>query len=434
MLPDRLTLEPIARFQGTLELPGSKSLSNRILLLSALADGETEATRVLDSEDTEVMLSALRTLGVGVRGSPGPRGSVWIAGRGGALDAPSRPVALSLGNAGTAMRPLTAVLAAGHGDFTLSGAPRMHERPIGDLLHGLRQLGARVTCLEREGYPPLRLEAAGLAGGTARISGATSSQFLSALLMAAPLAGGPVTLEITDRLVSEPYVDMTLALMARFGAVVERPAPLRFEIAAPRGYRSPGRVLVEGDASSASYFLAGAAITGGKVRVEGCGSDSLQGDARFAEVLARMGAHARFEPAAIEVEGGGRLAGIDADLTAMPDAAMTLAVASLFAQGPTTVRGIGNWRVKETDRMAAVAAELGKLGARTEIGADSLTVHPPARIRAASIATYDDHRMAMAFSLAACGGERVVIENPACVAKTFPEYFEELAHLTVPAS
>ena len=252
--------------------------------------------------------------------------------------------------------------------------------------------------------------------------------------MAAPLAASPVVLEITDRLVSEPYVTMTLALMARFGARVERPAPLRFEIAAPQHYRSPGRVLVEGDASSASYFLAGAAITGGKVRVEGCGSDSLQGDARFADVLARMGAHARFEPAAIEVEGEGPLEGIDADLTTMPDAAMTLAVASLFAQGPTTLRGIGNWRVKETDRMTAMATELGKLGARTEIGADSLTVHPPPRIRSASIATYNDHRMAMAFSLAACGSEPVVIENPGCVAKTFPEYFEELAHLTVPVS
>jgi 3-phosphoshikimate 1-carboxyvinyltransferase len=380
------------------------------------------------------MLAALRALGVGVRGDPGPRGSLWITGKGRPLEAPAGPVSLFLGNAGTAMRPLTAVLAAGRGSFTLSGVPRMHERPIGDLIDGLAQLGARVRCLEREGYPPLVVEANGLSGGTARLSGATSSQFLSALLMAAPLAAAPVVLEITDRLVSEPYVTMTLALMARFGVRVERPAPLRFEIDAPRRYRSPGRVLVEGDASSASYFLAGAAITGGKVRVEGCGSDSLQGDARFADVLARMGAHARFEPAAIEVEGEGPLAGIDVDLTAMPDAAMTLAVASLFAQGPTTLRGIGNWRVKETDRLTAMATELGKLGARTDIGADSLTVHPPARIRAASIATYNDHRMAMAFSLAACGGEPVVIENPACVAKTFPEYFEELAHLTVPAA
>src|SRR5262249_37907640 len=337
MLPERRPLRPIARFQGTLALPGSKSLSNRVLLLSALADGETEVTRALDSEDTEVMLAALRDLGVGVRGEPGPRSSLWIAGKGGPLDAPAGRGSLFLGNARTALRPPTpGVPAAGRGSFPLSGVPRMPERPIGDLLVGLEQLGARIHCLERNGCPPLSIEASGIRGGTARLSGATSSQFLSALLMAAPLAAAPVVLEITDRLVSEPYVTMTLALMARFGARVERPAPFPFEVAAPQRYRPPGAGLVEGDASSASYFLAGAAITGGKVRVEGCGSDSLQGDARFADVLARMGAHARFEPAAIEVEGEGPLEGIDVDLSAMPDAAMTLAVASLFAQGPTT--------------------------------------------------------------------------------------------------
>ncbi len=455
MLPDRLTLQPIARFEGTLVLPGSKSLSNRILLLSALAEGESEVTRVLVSEDTEVMLAALRKLGIAVRDDAARTDALRIKGAAGPFRAPgAEPVELFLGNAGTAMRPLTAVLAAGRGTFVLRGVPRMHERPIGDLVSGLRQLGARVTCLEREGFPPLRIEAAGLPGGTARISGATSSQFLSALLLAAPLAQGDVTIEIVDRLVSAPYVEMTLALMARYGVRVTRREPLsegragspesplagrrddaalRFELRAGQRYRSPGRVLVEGDASSASYFLAGAAITGGKVRVEGCGSDSLQGDARFVEVLQRMGAHARVEPDAIEVEGGTTLKGIDADLTAMPDAAMTLAVAALFAHGATTLRGIGNWRVKETDRMAAVSAELGKLGARTELGADFLVVHPPARIRPASIATYDDHRMAMAFSLAACGDAPVVIENPGCVAKTFPGYFAELEHLTVPA-
>src|SRR5262245_13404177 len=437
MLPERLTLRPIARFQGTLRLPGSKSLSNRILLLSALAEGETEVTRVLDSEDTQVMLAALRALGVGVRGEPGGRGAMWITGKGGPRTAsrssPQAPLELFLGNAGTAMRPLTAVLAAGHGSFGLRGVPRMHERPIGDLVNGLRQLGARVAYLEQEGYPPLGIEASGLAGGTARISGRTSSQFLSALLMAAPLARAPGAIEITDQLVSAPYVAMTLALMARYRVPVGQPAPLRYEVPAPRRYRSPGRVLVEGDASSASYFLAGAAITGGRVRVEGCGADSLQGDARFAEVLARMGARARVEPAAIEVEGAS-LTGTDADMTAMPDAAMTLAVTALFARGPTTLRGIGNWRVKETDRMAAVSTELTKLGARVEVGADALVVRPPERIRPASIATYDDHRMAMAFALAACGGEPVVIENPACVAKTFPKYFDELERLTTRGS
>ena len=434
MMPDRLTVGPIACFRGTLILPGSKSLSNRILLLSALAQGETEVLRVLESEDTDVMLEALRALGVGIRGRPGGEGAMWIGGVGRPLGTrgSAAPVELFLGNAGTAMRPLAAVLTAGEGVFVLRGVPRMHERPLGDLLSGLRQLGARVMCLGAEGYPPVRIDADGLRGGVARISGATSSQFVSALLMAAPLARAPVAIEIVDALVSAPYVAMTLALMARYGVRVAEPAPLRYEVGAPQPYRSPGRVLVEGDASSASYFLAGAAITGGKVRVEGCGSESLQGDARFADVLRRMGARARFEPAAIEVEGAAPLEGIDADLTAMPDAAMTLAVAALFARGPTTLRGIGTWRVKETDRLTAVSAELRKLGARTEVGDDALVVHPPARIRPASIETYGDHRMAMAFSLAACGGEPVVIENPACVAKTFPEYFAELARLTVP--
>ena len=441
MLPDRLTLAPISRFHGSLALPGSKSLSNRILLLSALAQGETEVTRVLDSEDTQVMLAALRQLGVASRGRPGA-GSLWIEGAGGPLGAhaagAAEPLVLDLGNAGTAMRPLAAVLAAGQGAFVLRGVPRMHERPIGDLVEGLRQLGARITYVEREGYPPLRIEARGLAGGLAQISGATSSQFLTALLMAAPLARGAVTLAITDHLVSEPYVEITVALMARFGVRVERPEPLRFHVPAGQGYRSPRRVLVEGDASSASYFLAGAAITGSTLRVEGCGTDSVQGDARFAELLERMGARVRWEPDAIEVTGpagsgaGPRLVGIEADLRAMPDAAMTLAVAALFARGATTVTGIANWRVKETDRLAAVSTELGKLGARTEVGPDHLKVFPPERIRPAAIATYDDHRMAMAFSLAACGPEPVVILNPGCVAKTFPTYFEELARHTTP--
>ena len=436
MLPERLTLAPITRFEGTVVLPGSKSLSNRILLLSALAKGETEVMRVLDSEDTEVMVAALHKLGVGLEGEPGA-GSMRISGLGGPFMRPAgaAPLDLFLGNAGTAMRPLTAVLAAGQGAFVLKGVPRMHERPIGDLVTGLRQLGVRIACLERDGYPPLRIDASGLAGGTARISGATSSQFLSALLIAAPLSRSPVRIEIVDRLVSEPYVEMTVALMARYGVRVTKVeetggAAARYEVPAPQQYRSPGRVLVEGDASSASYFLAGAAITGGKVRVEGCGSESLQGDAHFAEVLGRMGAAARYEPDAIEVQGGQQLRGIDADLTSMPDAAMTLAVAALFAKGPTTLRGIGNWRVKETDRMAAVSEELNKLGARTEIGEETLVVHPPERLRSASIATYNDHRMAMAFSLAACGGQPVIIENPACVAKTYPGYFDELAHVT----
>jgi 3-phosphoshikimate 1-carboxyvinyltransferase len=309
----------------------------------------------------------------------------------------------------------------------------MHERPIGDLVEGLRQLGASIRYLGNPGFPPLEIDASGLNGGRAAISGSTSSQFLSALLLAAPLARDQVNIEIVDHLVSWPYVSMTLALMERFGVHVEADPPKRFRVAAGQRYRSPGRVWVEGDASSASYFLAGAAITGGKMRVVGAGRTSVQGDARFADVLERMGARVLWEDEAITVQGGTRpLRGIDADLEQMPDAAMTLAVAALFAEGPTTLRGIANWRVKETDRMAAMAAELNKLGARTEVGADSLKVIPPAKLHGATIDTYDDHRMAMAFSLAACGPEPVAIRDPGCVRKTFPDYFETLARLTVP--
>jgi 3-phosphoshikimate 1-carboxyvinyltransferase len=425
---ERLVLQPIRRIEGRIVLPGSKSLSNRMLLLAAMAEGESRVTNALDSDDVRVMIAALAQLGVAVDGRPG-REPLRVTGCGGPL--PVGTHRLFLGNAGTAMRPLAAVLAAGRGDYTLEGVARMHERPIGDLVAGLRQLGARVECLGREGYPPLRIRAEGLRGGEAAISGVTSSQFLTALLMAAPLAASDVRLRIVDRLVSRPYVDMTVAVMARFGVQVEPEGPLVFRVAAGQRYRSPGRAFVEGDASSASYFLAGAAITGGTVRVEGCGSESLQGDARFATWLERMGARVRWEPEAIELTGpGGALRGVDADLADMPDAAMTLAVTALFADGPTTLRGIGNWRVKETDRMAAVSQELQKLGAATEVGADTLVVHPPARLSGATIATYEDHRMAMAFSLAACGPVPVTILDPGCVAKTFPTYFEELAKLT----
>jgi len=427
MTSDALTLQPIRRIAGTVRLPGSKSLSNRMLLLAALAEGQTALENVLDSEDVAVMVAALRQLGVDVQGELAT-GRLRVQGCGGPL--PGGEHALFLGNAGTAMRPLTAVLTLGRGTYTLSGVPRMHERPIGDLVLALRALGAEIACLEREGYPPLRIAARGLPGGETGISGVTSSQYVTALLLAAPYAQAPVTVRIVDRLVSVPYVAMTIALMERFGVRVEREDWRRFHVPGGQRYRSPGRALVEGDASSASYFLAGAALRGGTVRVEGCGTDSLQGDARFAAVLERMGATVRWEPAAIEVRGGALLRGIDADLQDLPDAAMTLAVAALFAEGPTTLRGIGNWRVKETDRMAAMAAELAKLGARTEVGDDSLVVHPPPRLQAARIATYNDHRMAMAFSLAACGGVPVTIENPGCVAKTFPDYFAVLAGLT----
>ena len=438
-LPDPLMLPPIRRVEGTVRLPGSKSLSNRTLLLAALAEGVTRIENLLDSDDVRVMLAALHALGVRAEGELAT-GRIEVTGCGGPFPprAAEPALALRLGNAGTAVRPLTAVLCAGRGRFQVTGAPRMHERPIGDLVQGLRALGAEIRYLGQEGFPPLEIAARGLSGGHAAIRGTTSSQFLSALLVAAPLASGEVNVTITDHLVSWPYVRMTVALMRRFGVTVEhapeaKGVPLRFRVAAGQRYQAPGRAWVEGDASSASYFLAGAAITGGRVRVEGAGSASLQGDARFAEMLERMGARVIWEDEAIEVQGTGRpLRGVDADLVEMPDAAMTLAVAALFAEGPTTLRGVGNWRVKETDRMAAMAAELEKLGARAEPGADALTVHPPVRWRAATIETYDDHRMAMAFSLAACGPEPVAIRDPGCVRKTFPDYFEQLARLTVP--
>jgi 3-phosphoshikimate 1-carboxyvinyltransferase len=431
MITPSLTLAPIRRIAGEVTLPGSKSLSNRTLLLAALAQGYTRVENLLDSGDVTVMMDALRLLGVPVTGKPGG-GAVLVQGCGGPLGVPAQAgkagevLDLFLGNAGTAMRPLTAVLTLGQGIYTLRGVPRMHERPIGDLVNALAGLGAEIACLENEGYPPLRITARGLSGGETEVSGITSSQFLTALLLAAPYARDAVTVRIKDRLVSVPYVEMTIALMERFGVRVEREGWSRFHVPAGQRYRSPGRALVEGDASSASYFLAGAAVTGGTLRVNGCGAESLQGDARFAQVLEEMGATVSMEPAAIVVSGGQVLHGIDADLSDMPDAAMTLAVAALFAQGPTTLRGIANWRVKETDRMAAVSTELEKLGARTEVGEDHLVVHPPAEIREASIATYDDHRMAMAFSLAACGKAAVTIEHPECVAKTFPEYFTVL--------
>lgn len=432
-----LTLAPHARYGGVVRLPGSKSLSNRILLMAALSQSETLVENLLNSEDTVVMVAALKKLGVGIEGDL-KTGNLKVTGQGGPLgnvmgNGLQEETDLFLGNAGTAMRPLTAVLAGGKGTYLLNGVPRMHERPIGDLVEGLTQLtgqtGGKIEFLGTPGFPPLRLHAEGLAGGEASISGKTSSQFLTALLMAAPLAQSPVTVTIHDKLVSVPYVRMTLTLMTRFGITWENHDDMRFVVPAPQTYRSPGRAHVEGDASSASYFLAAAAISNGAVRVEGCGTESLQGDAKFAQVLEKMGAEIKWEAEAIEARGGKPLQGVEADLTDMPDAAMTLAVAALFAKGPTTLKGIANWRVKETDRMAAVSTELEKLGARTEVGEDHLVVHPPETIQPASIATYDDHRMAMAFSLAACGPAEIIIQDPACVAKTFPDYFSVLENL-----
>lgn len=415
---------------GAVRLPGSKSISNRVLLLAALAEGETEVRDLLVSDDTERMLDALKSLGLGVAHLGGEN---WrITGGGGQF--PVKHAELFLGNAGTAFRPLTAALALSGGDYILKGVARMHERPIGDLVDGLRQLGADITYLGNEGYPPLHLKPANIQpGGVVKVRGDVSSQFLTGLLMALPLTGETVVVEVLGELISKPYIEITLATMARFGVVVDRDGWQRFTVKAGSRYVSPGTIYVEGDASSASYFLALGAIGGGPVRVEGVGRDSIQGDVRFAEALAGMGAVIEMGPNWMEArapEGG--LRGIDLDCNHIPDAAMTLATTALFAQGPTTLRNIASWRVKETDRIAAMATELRKLGAAVEEGADFIRVTPVARLKPATIDTYDDHRMAMCFSLAAFGTP-LRINDPKCVAKTFPDYFERFAAVTTAA-
>lgn len=397
----RIELGPFTRAGGTVRLPGSKSISNRVLLLAALAPGTTGVRGLLDADDTRVMRAALAQLGAPLR-----------AGK----------AELFLGNAGTAFRPLTAVLAVLGGEYRLSGVPRMHERPIGDLVDALRALGAKIDYLEKEGFPPLAIRTGKVAAGqTVRVRGEVSSQYLSALLMALPLAGGG-TIEREGELISKPYVEITLNLMARFGVKVERADWARFRV--PAGpYRSPGEIQVEGDASAASYFLAAGAIGGGPVRVEGVGRSSIQGDVRFCEVLEAMGARVALGEDWIEARGKAPLRAFDLDLNHIPDAAMTAAALALFADGPCTVRNIASWRVKETDRIAAMAQELGKLGARVEAGTDFLKVAPGDLRPGVAVDTYDDHRMAMSLSLAALGGVAVRINDPECVGKTFPEYF-----------
>jgi 3-phosphoshikimate 1-carboxyvinyltransferase len=400
-----LELGPLSRAAGTVRLPGSKSISNRVLLLAALAQGETEVRGLLDADDTRVMREALGKLGAGIS---------------------AKRAELFLGNAGTAFRPLTAVLALSGGEYRLSGVPRMHERPIRDLVAALRSMGARIDYLGEEGYPPLAIHPGRIAAGqTVKVRGDVSSQYLSALLLALPVAGGG-TIEVAGELISRPYVEITLKLMQRFGVQVKRAGWSRFAV--PAGpYVSPGTVLVEGDASNASYFLAAGAIGGGPVRVEGVGRDSIQGDVRFVEVLEKMGARVAMGADWIEASGRAPLRAFDLDLNHIPDAAMTAAALALFADGPCAVRNIASWRVKETDRIAAMASELGKLGAGVEAGADYLKVTPRKLLSGIALDTYDDHRMAMSLSLAALGGVALRIKDPECVAKTFPDYFKAFA-------
>lgn len=426
--PTFIDLPPILSAQGTVRLPGSKSISNRILLLSALSHGTTEIHDLLHCDDTEVMLKGLRTLGVCVEALGGHAYRV----HGCAGNFPVKDAQLFLGNAGTAFRPLTAALALAGGHYQLSGVSRMHERPIADLVDALRGLGADIRYLGTEGFPPLEIQTATLcSGGRITVRGDVSSQFLSSLLMALPLISIATTVEVQGELISKPYIDITLAMMARFGVQVARDGWSTFTVTAGRGYTAPGLIHVEGDASSASYFLAAGAIGGGPVRVDGVGRDSIQGDVRFVEALQLMGARIAMGSNWIEACAPkcGRLKGVDLDCNHIPDAAMTLAVCALFADGETTLRNIASWRVKETDRIAAMATELRKFGATVEDGADFLRISPtrsPPLLGSELpvIDTYDDHRMAMCFSLAAFGQTAVRINDPHCVAKTFPDYFE----------
>lgn len=424
---DSLTLAPVAKIEGEINLPGSKSLSNRALLLAALANGVTEISNLLDSDDTNHMLTALQKLGVTyTRSADGKR--CTVVGLGGAFHR-SGHMELFLGNAGTAMRPLCAALCLGAGEFMLTGEPRMEERPIGPLVDALRQAGGQIDYLKKDGYPPLKIVANGLTGGRITIDGSISSQFLTAMLMASPLAQADTTIVVEGDLVSKPYIDITLHTMAQFGIVVENSAYQQFFIKGRQRYQSPGRFLVEGDASSASYFLAAAAIKGGKVKVTGIGKHSIQGDVCFADVLAAMGAKVEWGEEAIVVEKG-RLQGIDMDMNHIPDAAMTIATTALFAEGKTAIRNIYNWRVKETDRLHAMATELRKVGAEVVEGEDFIEITPPVHLTHAAIDTYNDHRMAMCFSLLALGPAGITINDPKCTAKTFPDYFEKFQSIS----
>jgi 3-phosphoshikimate 1-carboxyvinyltransferase len=430
-----LDLPRVKYVRGEVALPGSKSISNRVLLLAALAQGSTRIDGLLESDDTTVMLNALQQLGVQVTRHAAESVTVQGVSRFAVGKAD-----LFMGNAGTAIRPLTAVLALMGGHYGLSGVPRMHERPIGDLVDGLRDWGANVTYAGQDGYPPLQIAPPGALSERVRVQGSVSSQFLTAVLMAAPLAvarsGRPLVIEVLGELISKPYIDITLNLMARFGVQVERVGWQQFIVLADAAYQSPGQIFVEGDASSASYFLAMGALGLGPLRVLGVGQDSIQGDVAFTDTVQAMGASVRREAASIEVSGvdlakGERLKAFDTDFNLIPDAAMTAAMLALFADGPCTLRNIGSWRVKETDRIAAMQTELQKLGAQVQSGPDWLRVTPleAGQWRDASIDTYDDHRMAMCFSLAAFGPASVRIMDPGCVSKTFPTYFSVFTKL-----
>lgn len=429
---DSLLLQASKLARGAITLPGSKSISNRVLLLAALAKGTTNISGLLASDDTKVMLTALDTLGLDLQQTSAT--TVSISGQ---ASWPNKSAKLFLGNAGTAFRPLTAVLALMAGNYQLSGVARMHERPIADLVTALQAIGCNIQYLGQSGYPPLAIQPAQLRPGqNLQVRGSVSSQFLTALLMAAPLiakaTAKDVVIEVMGELISKPYILITLNLMAKFGVKVEQDNWQKFTIPANAEYISPGSYQVEGDASSASYFLGLGTIAGGPIEIKGVGRASIQGDMAFAEVVQAMGAQVNFKDHSLVVSGinvaaGQRLRAFDADFNLIPDAAMTAAVMALYADGPCQLRNIASWRVKETDRIAAMQAELSKLGATVSSTADSLTVNPMSASawRSADIATYDDHRMAMCFSLAAFGSVAINILDPNCVSKTYPDYFSD---------
>ena len=424
---EQLTLNPIGKINGEVFLPGSKSLSNRALLIAALASGVTKITNLLVSDDINHMLNALKSLGIKYTLSDCGTECTVIGNNG--FFSTKEPLELFLGNAGTAMRPLCAALAASAGEYVLTGEPRMKERPIGHLGDALMQLGANLEYLENQDYPPVKIMGKALAGSLVTIDGSISSQFLTSILMIAPLLQTDTNINIEGELVSKPYIDITLDIMQRFGVRIQNNDYKSFTVKGMQSYQALDKYMVEGDASSASYFLAAGAIKGGKITVHGVGKLSVQGDKHFADVLEKMGAEVYWQDESITVIGK-PLKAVDMDMNHIPDAAMTIATAALFAEGTTTIRNIYNWRVKETDRLYAMATELRKVGAEVIEGHDSISITPPISLKHAEIDTYDDHRVAMCFSLVALGDTQVTINDPKCTAKTFPDYFEKLAQVS----
>ena len=425
-----INLKAAKQVSGRIKLPGSKSISNRTLLLAAFSNGITDILDLLASDDTARMLEALAVLGVPMEKTGENNWRV----KGNAGDLSVKQADLFLGNAGTAFRPLTAALAMSQGNYTLSGIPRMHERPIGDLVDALAQAGAHIEYLGNKGFPPLKISPAKIQSNQSiKIRGDVSSQFLTALLMALPLTGQSFKIEVIGELISKPYIEITLNLMARFGVVVQRNGWQEFTVPAKSQYQSPGKIYVEGDASSASYFIAAGAVASDAngLLIEGVSKNSIQGDIKFADEVVKMGAKIEYgENHIIAKAASGKLKAIDLDCNHIPDAAMTLAILALFAEGTSTLRNIASWRVKETDRISAMATELRKLGATVEEGHDCISITPPEKITPnAVIDTYDDHRMAMCFSLVSLAGIPITINDPKCVAKTFPDYFERFAEI-----